>query len=230
MPRQIYAAIGLSTLILSACRSPAPRQPTFAAGASARPPAAAAVYRIDAARSQLRVLAYRAGPLADVGHDHVIVNRALGGWVAVATPISASSFFIHIPTAAFVVDAAAARRQEGPGFAAPLPAAAISATRRHMQSAALLDAYRHPSIDVRSLQIAGAAPRLTATVLIHIAGHAARLTLPFTVDLEGARLSATAAFGLRQTALGLAPYSILLGALRVRDELRVKLKIVAESH
>jgi len=40
-------------------------------------------------------------------------------------------------------------------------------------------------------------------------------------------LTATAAFELRQTALGLTPFSLLLGALAVRDAMQVKLNVVA---
>jgi len=48
--------------------------------------------------------------------------------------------------------------------------------------------------------------------------------------LSADRLHAQAAFTVRQTALGLAPFTALLGALRVEDEVRVKLDLVAIRH
>jgi hypothetical protein len=40
-------------------------------------------------------------------------------------------------------------------------------------------------------------------------------------------LSAAGTFELRQSALGLAPFSVMLGALQVRDDMRLKFRIVA---
>ncbi len=45
---------------------------------------------------------------------------------------------------------------------------------------------------------------------------------PFTVDIAPGRLRASGTFTVRQSALGLAPFSVLLGALRVQDDMRVK--------
>ena len=51
--------------------------------------------------------------------------------------------------------------------------------------------------------------------------------MPFTVDASAGRLHAQGAFTMRQTALGLTPFTALLGALRVEDEMRVKLDLLA---
>jgi hypothetical protein len=60
-----------------------------------------------------------------------------------------------------------------------------------------------------------------------VAGHESSLVLPFTVETSAGRLHAQAAFTVQQTALGLTPFTALLGALRVEDQLRVKLDLVA---
>ncbi len=91
----------------------------------------------------------------------------------------------------------------------------------------MLYAERFPSIVVRGVGLQGTPPAVRVTVTIRVAGHDSRFVLPCVIDLGAARLSASADVGLRQTALGLAPYSILLGALSVQDELRVKLRIIA---
>ena len=59
--------------------------------------------------------------MAALGHDHVIVNRALGGWVSSAVRVTTASFSLTVPAAGFVVDDAAARREEGPQFAEEIP-------------------------------------------------------------------------------------------------------------
>jgi hypothetical protein len=40
-------------------------------------------------------------------------------------------------------------------------------------------------------------------------------------------LSATGSLELRQTALGLTPFSLMLGALQVQDQMRLKFRIIA---
>jgi len=43
-------------------------------------------------------------------------------------------------------------------------------------------------------------------------------------------LSASGSFELRQSALGLTPYSLMLGALQVQDAMTVKFRLVATSN
>ena len=227
MPAYKCAGLALLAALLAACQPAPMRRPAGAVASVAAPPAGAVVYRIEPGASSLRVLVYRAGPMAALGHDHVISNTALHGWIVAAHPVAASSFRIELPVAQFVVDDAAARRAAGPDFSEPVPADARSGTRAHMLGRSLLDAARFPSIVVRSLAIRGTEPRLTAMVAIRIAGRNTTLTLPFELARSPERLTASAAFDLRQTALGLTPYRVMLGALRVRDQVRLALTIVA---
>ena len=209
-------------------------------------------YRIDATQSELRVLVYRAGPLARFGHNHVMVNRAIRGTVNPADDVGASLFLLNVPVAAFVVDDAQARREEGADFAAEVPDDAKSGTLHNMLSAAVLDADEFRAITIASVAVSRAegAPRaaapdavtasavtssavapdavaLVASVAISIAGHQSTIDVPFTLQRDGGRLSATGSMELRQSALGLIPYSLMLGALQVQDAMTIKFKIVA---
>lgn len=230
--------------LLASCGAPPPREAgrQGAAVANPQPPAGVTVYRIDPRQSELRLLVYRAGPMAQLGHNHVIVNRALGGWVGLADTVAASSFWLQLPAAKFVVDDATARREEGADFAADVAADDKSGTQRNMLSAALLDAAQFPQITVQSLSIGalasdGAAataapapaPAWVATLTIQVAGLASKISAPFALDRRGGRLTATGTVALRQSALGLKPFSVMLGALQVQDELRIKFKIVAAA-
>src|ERR1700730_6173533 len=131
---------------LDACGAPTPRQPPAVGQGvqSPRPPAGAAAYSIDSAQSELRLLVYRAGPMARLGHNHVILNRAVGGWVDAAARLESASFSLYVPVADFIVDDARARSEEGQEFSAEVPEEAKSGTRRNMLGAALLDAERFP--------------------------------------------------------------------------------------
>jgi hypothetical protein len=215
------------------------------------PPRAMPLYRIDPSSSEVRVLVYRAGVMAALGHNHVIVNRSIDGWVALADAIPAGSFFLRLPVAGFTVDDDVARAEEGADFAAPVADDAKLGTRRNMLSAAVLDGAHFPYVEFRSLAIeahgapagaaaagaaaagaaaAGAAAgpdEWTAIAAVVVAGHETRVVMPFKLDRRNGRLTASGSANLRQSDLGLTPFSIGLGALQVRDELRVRFCVVA---
>jgi len=223
----------IAVSLLTACGAPEPR-PGNSRGAGstdvqASPTAAGDLYRIDPAQSELVLLVHRAGPLARLGHNHVIVNRSVTGWVRFAGKAAAGAFALNVPAEQFIVDDEAARREEGPDFADPVPADAKEGTRHNMLSEALLDGEHHPVIHVASTSVKKMADGLAATVTVSMAGHDSTVVMPFSLDAAPGRLTAAGTGTLRQTALGLTPFSIMLGALQVRDEFSVKFHWVAVS-
>lgn len=230
-------SVGVLALLLAACgpvkvRHAAPPSPEESISRPGLPPGK--IYRIDASQSQLRILVYRAGPLAHFGHNHVMVNRAIRGAVNLADAPSKSVFRLTVPVAAFVVDDAQARREEGADFAGDVPDDAKSGTLHNMLGEALLNADKFPAITVNSVEQSGAqnasgAGKWTATVDISVAGHDSKVDVPFELHIDSRRLSATGSLELRQTALGLTPFSMMLGALQVQDAMTVKFEIVAVS-
>ena len=83
------------------------------------------------------------------------------------------------------------------------------------------------SLRVSAAQDAANPGAMTAAVTVGVAGHESTIDVPFTLQSEPGRLSATGRVELRQTDLGLTPYSLMLGALQVQDAMTVKFKIVA---
>ncbi len=161
-----------------------------------------------------------------------MVNHAIRGAVNLADLPEESVFRLTVPVAAFVVDDPQARREEGADFPGDIPDDAKSGTSHNMLSAALLNADEFPVITVSSLaesraQNPSGAGALTATVAISIAGHDSRVDVPFTFHADSRRLSATGSLELRQSALGLTPFSLMLGALQVQDAMTIKFEIVA---
>src|SRR5271168_3241032 len=114
--------IGALALVLAACgvfqaRHAGPKSPGAAPELQAQAPdqgSPGTIYRVDETQSELRILVYRAGPLARLGHNHVMVNRAIRGTLSLAEEPGASVFSLTIPAAGFVVDDARARSEEGP--------------------------------------------------------------------------------------------------------------------
>jgi hypothetical protein len=230
------SSIGVLALLLAACGVPKvrhaapPPKPEESISKPGLPPGT--VYRIDENQSELRILVYRAGPLAHFGHNHVIVNHAILGAVNLADVPGDSAFWLTVPVAGFVVDDVQARREEGGDFAGDIPDDAKSGTLHNMLTAALLNADEFPEIAVRSVaesgtRAASGAGALTATVAISVAGHESAVDVPLTLQVDSHRLSATGSLELRQTALGLTPFSLMLGALQVQDAMTIKFEIVA---
>ena len=228
-------SVGVLALLLTACGAlkvrhaapPKPEQPITRPGL---PPGR--FYRVDETQSELRILVYRAGPLARLGHNHVMVNRAISGAVSLADAAGESAFWLNVPVAGFVVDDAEARREEGADFAADISDDAKSGTLHNMLGAAVLDAEKFPVITVKSVAASGAqngsgAGALRATVAISVAGHESKVDVPLTLHVDSRRLSATGSLELRQSALGLTPLRLMLGALQVEDAMTVKFQIVA---
>jgi hypothetical protein len=67
---------------------------------------------------------------------------------------------------------------------------------------------------------------MTAAVTVGVAGHESTIDVPFTLQSELGRLSATAS-GAAPNRPWATPYSLMLGALQVQDAMTVKFKIVA---
>lgn len=231
MFNRIAAAILVLSLTACAARNPRPVMPPSpspspaVSGLQAWP--APGEYAIDSSASELRLLIYKAGPLANLGHNHVMVDRAVTGVVRIGADASGSSFSLRTRADSFVIDDAQARREEGGDFPGDIPPDAKTGTRRNMLSGAVLDAADYPDITVKSVSLSGALDALTAELEISAAGHASRISVPIALQGDAHRLIAAGSLELRQTSLGLTPYSLMHGALQVQDAMRLKFKITA---
>ena len=225
-------AAAVLVLSLAACaaprpRPPAPQAPTAAALTSLPAPGE---YKIDSGNSELRLLVYRAGPLSNLGHNHVMVNRELTGIVQIGDDISASSFSLRVPVDAFVVDDAQARQDEGGDFPGDIPQEAKAGTRHNMLGAAVLNGAQFPDITVKSVALTGSLDAVSAEVEISAAGHSSKISAPLRLQGDAQRVTAVGTMELRQTALGLTPYSLMGGALQVQDAMQLKFKITLATN
>ena len=227
----------LALAILSGCPAP-PRLPPPAPPVPAVPaPHLGTPFEIQPQSSLLTILVYRGGARASAGHNHVIASHDLSGAIFIPAEILHSSFEIHIPVATFTVDEAALRaEQSAADFPPDVSEGAKEGTRHNMLGEALLDAQRNPEIVLRALRleraVEGAAD--SATVLAHVQstvrGQLRSFTVPVRYRLAGdGSLEAAGEFPLRQSELGLTPFSAMLGALQVQDEMRVSFHIVARA-
>ncbi|HUO18808.1 MAG TPA: YceI family protein [Steroidobacteraceae bacterium] len=222
---------------LAGCPTRPPPSPAEVRGAPPTPPAAPHAgqpYEIAPGESLLTVLVYRAGALAAAGHNHVIASHALRGTVYVPGEVRAASFEVHVAVEALTVDEPQLRAQQGGGdFPPDVSESAREGTRRNMLGPALLDAADYPEVVLRAVRLDPAMPAaagaLTAHIDAEVRGQHRAIVVPVRYAIAGGTLEASGAATLRQSALGLTPFTALLGALAVQDEMRLSFRIVAHA-
>ncbi|AXA90324.1 YceI family protein [Massilia sp. YMA4] len=213
-------AAAAAILVLAACRAPSPIPATPAPPPAPAPTAVlpdhGGTLAIDPAASLIAITVRRGGPLARLGHDHVVAARTVGGSVDPVQGRATLRFRLDELT----VDESALRSQAG--LDTQPSADAIAGTRRNMLTR-VLDAERYPWVDV-AIERTGAAA-VSAAVTLH--GVTRRYDVPVRVDQSAAGLHASGTLSLRQTDFGLVPFAVLGGALAVQDELALRFEIVA---
>ncbi|HWG31844.1 MAG TPA: YceI family protein [Steroidobacteraceae bacterium] len=221
-------------LLLGGCpahpsRPGAPAQQAIPAPAQRAPAHLGRPYDVVAGESLLTIQVYRGGPLAKAGHNHVIASHDLAGTIYIPADPMRTTFEIRLPVATLSVDEGALRAQAGQDFQAAVPDSAKEGTRANMLSPALLNAQLFPQIVLRSQSIESGAAH--GDLKVHLeaevreALHA--ILAPVHYDLQSTQVTISGEMPLRQTDLGLTPFSAMLGALQVEDEMRVKFRIVA---
>jgi hypothetical protein len=187
-------------------------------------------FAVVADQSLLTILVFRGGALAKAGHNHVIASHAMTGTAWVPADVERASFEIHVPVNDFTIDEPKLRALEGKEFSAEVPDSAREGTKKNMLSEPMLDGARFPEV---VLQAAGRMERgsegMLAQVSVSIRGQTRTVTVPIRYELQGSEVRAQGQFALKQTDLGLTPFSLLGGALRVEDEMTVKFSVVARA-
>jgi len=216
-----------SALLVAACRTlPAPSRP--AAPAPAAETAAPQHYRIDAAASQVLILVYRDGPMARLGHNHVLSVHDLSGDVTVPGDLAHASFSLQFPVESIAIDEPALRAQQGEDFQATLDAASIAGTRAHMLGEQQLDAAQFPTIRLDCEQLRADGERWVASVRIRVRDHDSTAEVPVTLQARAEALTVSGDFDLTHAQLGLTPYSVALGALRVAQTIHIHYRLLAQ--
>jgi hypothetical protein len=226
-------AVGALGLLLSACptgtRPPAERP----ASVPALPTAdlsGAVVYAVNAAESNVDVLVYRGGTLARLGHNHVMTSRALRGRVWIHPTLARSGFDLSFPVNELVVDDPEARTRAGGAakeFPPDIPQADRDGTRRNMLRAEVLDGERFATVKLQSVKVSGTLQAPTLTTRITIKDVSRDIEVPAAMAVEGTRLTARGEFDIEQTAFGIEPFSIGMGAMAVQNRLHIEFRVVA---
>ncbi len=183
------------------------------------------VYRIDAESSDIRLLIYRAGLLARLGHNHVISVGHLEGTVYLHPDLGKSSVELEIPVDQLIVDDPVLRTEEGDQFSTELSETDINRTRDNMLGKRVLHAEQFPIITIKGRGLASEEAMLDLSV--ELLGRVIELSVPVAFRLEGDELEASGTLRLSHGALGLTPFRVMMGALRVADEMDLKYRVRA---
>lgn len=190
-------------VLLAGCASPPPPQAlTARTGLAAVAP-----------DDELRVLVFRGGSAARLGHNHVLQAGDLRvDWLPEG-PV------LHFRLDALLIDPPARRAALGPAFGSAVDDAAREGTRANLLKA--LDAAAHPEVRVTTLQQVGEGPRRAVEAEISLHGVVRRQW--FVVQQEGTR--ARGEVVIRQSDFGVQPFTVLGGLLAVQDALVVQFEL-----
>jgi hypothetical protein len=224
----------LLPLLLIGCQpQPAERgvvEPAAAPGATAWPDPAYAlpeaagqrIYRLESNGSRLDIVVRREGALARFGHDHVVAARGLEGYLMLDAAGSDSQAAIRFRLEDLDVDPADGRARYG--LDTEPDSEAIEGTRNNLLQH-VLDADQWPWATLWLDDFASQQEHFSARVTIDINGAQFSSRQPFRLVASDSSAAAEGALVLRQTDLGLVPFSALGGGLRVADPLEIHFRL-----
>jgi hypothetical protein len=181
------------------------------------------VFRLDESASLMLARVEPEGPMARLGHSHVVGGAILSGRIVTGGNAPRAEVVLH--AADIEVDRPSWRRAHG--LKPELEASAIEGTRANLLGPEVLDVENFPNIDARSVAIRGPGWLPDVELAVRWRGRVQQFKLPVTVRREGNRIEAIGRFDLRHSDFGIQPFSAAGGALRVSDRIEVRFRIVA---
>lgn len=180
---------------------------------------AAAVYRLDPARSKFMIRAFAGGVLWFKGHDHFVRARDFKG-EARLTPGSVSP-------ASLTLDVRAASLAETRDVFTEPQKKIIDGELRDI----VLEPDKYPEITFKSTDVSveprGGVFRIKLGGDLTLRGVTRHVVIPAEVTLEGSDLRARGEFDIKRSDFKVPATSAFHGTVRVRDKLKVSFDIVA---
>jgi len=178
------------------------------------------VFSVDPERSVIVIEVRRAGSLARLGHDHVVASHDVRGYVA---PDACRSD-LYVALDRLVVDEPGLRREAG--FDTEPSAVDVTGTRQNMLEK-VLEAGRYPLALVSVTGVDTGAKDAGLDVAITLHGATRTFRVPAKVEIVADAIDVTGELAFDQTEFGITPFSILGGAVQVRDKVNLRFHIHA---
>jgi len=188
------------------------------------------IYAVASSASLVIVKVYRGGALSRLGHDHVVAARNVEGYVAL-TPAAGGGTAVQADLYAalgtLTVDEAELRAAAG--FAIEPSEEDKEGTRANMLKS--IEAGSFPYVQVAlAASVPARGPfdgEVEANVSISLHGVEKTYQIPIDVSLSDDDLRASGSFQIVQTDFDIEPFSVMGGALAVRDELDIEFHVRA---
>ncbi len=178
------------------------------------------VFRVDSRESLVVIEVRRSGSLARLGHDHVVASHEIVGYAA---PDEGRAD-LYVALARMQVDEAALRKEAG--FDTQPSESDIEGTRANMLEKVLeADKFPFALIGVREANARRGDVTLSVAITLH--GSTRTLQVPARIDADADGMSMTGRLSFEQTEFGITPYSLLGGAIAVRNAVEVRFRIRA---
>jgi len=97
----------------------------------------------------------------------------------------------------------------------------------HLRSADFLDAEQYPLVTFKSTELAPAGDDWRVTGDLTMVGRTRPVSVDLKLEVSADTLRAEGSFVVKQTDFGIKPYSKALGLVKVKDEVRFELRVVA---
>ena len=178
------------------------------------------ILRVDSAQSLIVIDVHRAGSLARLGHEHVVASHNVNGYVSAEENLAD----FYVPLTRLAVDEPELRTKTGLDTQ-PSPED-IEGTRRNML-VRTLDAEHFPFALIHATW--ADANRRTLNLSIALHGVTRTYKVPAQIETIPDGIVVDGKMSLNQTDFGIAPLSVLSGAIQVRDRLDLRFHIVAQG-
>jgi polyisoprenoid-binding protein YceI len=184
-------------------------------------------YTIDPKRSEVAVLVFKTGFASGMAHDHVIVAKDLKGSISYdsAKP-AAIKVQATVQAASLVADQPAMTKKY------KLTSSPSESDRKtieeSLKGADQLAVKTHPTISFKSKSATLLKGELYVTGTFTLRGKTKSISLLVKISKEkDGALRGKGSFTVKQSEFGYEPYSAFLGAVKVKDVVRVHLDLVA---
>lgn len=172
-------------------------------------------YDLDATESALSVWTYKAGLLSKLAHD---LNLRATGWTSPLT-VEDGRFSVR---ATVPVKGLRVQGQVKGERVVPLKFSDHEEIEKNLRNADVLDAQRFPEIVyVAEGREAAGGSAFTVAGQLTIKGRTVDVPVEVKIEADGDALRVTGEVELAQSAFGIKPFSALMGALKIKDALRV---------
>jgi hypothetical protein len=179
------------------------------------------VYRVDPRESLVAIEVRRGGSLARLGHDHVVASHDATGYVAPGE----GRADLYVVLAKLVVDEPDLRKEAG--FDTQPTESDIEGTRSNMLGHVLeADKFPFAVIAVRDADVKQTKATLAVAITLH--GRTRTFKVPSEIESDDKAIAVSGKLAFNQSDFGITPYSLLGGAIAVKDGLELRFRIRAK--